>query len=69
MTTRKNTRSSSTELVATGPPGELAAIGDMDLLAETLVDQARADGIALTGEGGLLTKLIAQVLETVRTTV
>lgn len=46
------------------PPGELAPIGDLGLLAESLVDRARADGIALTGEGGLLTKLIAQVLET-----
>ncbi len=43
MTTRKNTRSSSTELVATGPPGELAAIGDMDLLAETLDSLTRPE--------------------------
>jgi transposase-like protein len=34
------------------------------LLAERLVDQARGDGIALTGQGGLLPQLIARVLET-----
>jgi transposase-like protein len=33
-------------------------------LAERLVDQARGDGVALTGDGGLLPQLIARVLET-----
>lgn len=46
------------------PPGELVVGDDLNLLAEQLVDQARADGIALTGEGGLLPQLIARVLET-----
>ena len=32
-------------------------------VAERLVDQARADGVALTGEGGLLTGLIQRVLQ------
>ncbi|MEZ5279000.1 MAG: IS256 family transposase [Acidimicrobiales bacterium] len=63
MTTRKNT-STSRELVPVAPPGELVVGDDLNLLAEQLVDQARADGIALTGEGGLLPQLIARVLET-----
>ncbi len=33
------------------------------LVAERLVDQARADGVALTGEGGLSTGLVQQVLQ------
>jgi putative transposase len=32
--------------------------------AEALVEQARAEGVALTGEGGLLTALMGQVLQT-----
>ena len=39
------------------PDAELAAVADR------LVGQARADGVALTGEGGLLTGLIQQVLQ------
>jgi hypothetical protein len=38
--------------------------GDMSEWAEALVAQARTDGIELTGEGGLLTGLIRQVLQT-----
>ena len=45
-------------------PGELVVGDDLNLLAEQLVDQARADGVALTGEDGLLPQLIARVLET-----
>ena len=33
------------------------------LVAERLVDQAKHDGVALTGEGGLLTGLMQQVLQ------
>ena len=33
------------------------------LVADKLVDQARADGVSLTGEGGLLTGLVQQVLQ------
>lgn len=36
---------------------------ELGLLAGRLVDQARTDGIALTGDGGLLPALVAQVLE------
>ena len=32
--------------------------------AEALVERARAEGVALTGEGGLLTALMGQVLQT-----
>jgi putative transposase len=37
---------------------------DLAAIAERLVDQARAEGIALTGDGGLLPALVARVLET-----
>jgi transposase-like protein len=37
---------------------------DLALIASRLVEQARADGIALTGDGGLLPALVARVLET-----
>jgi transposase-like protein len=63
VTTPKKRKPSSSELVPASP-GELVIDGDMNNLAEQLVDQARADGIALTGEGGLLPQLIARVLET-----
>ena len=45
---------------ATGAAGE-AAMKDW---AELLVDRARAEGVELTGEGGLLTGLVRQVLQT-----
>ena len=35
----------------------------MALVAERLVDQAKHDGVSLTGEGGLLTGLVQQVLQ------
>ena len=38
-----------------------AAVADW---AEQLVAQARAEGVELTGEGGLLTGLVRQVLQT-----
>jgi putative transposase len=46
--------------VARPLPGDLPALTD---LAEQLVDAARADGISLTGEGGLLPALVARVLQ------
>ena len=46
----------STELV-------LPRDASLSLVAEKLVDQARADGVSLTGEGGLLTGLVQQVLQ------
>ena len=60
-----------TELDRTGGRGELArgelvplAPGSMPEWAERLVTRAREDGIALTGEGGLLTDLMRHVLQT-----
>ena len=47
-----------------GETGLALPAGDMSEWAEALVAQARTDGIELTGEGGLLTGLIRQVLQT-----
>ena len=49
----------STTLVAPAEPGEI----ELADLADRLVAQARADGLDLTGEGGLLTGLIQRVLQ------
>ena len=38
--------------------------GSMREWAEQLVARARAEGVELTGEGGLLTELMRQVLQT-----
>jgi putative transposase len=46
------------ELVPFGPPGSVRE------WAELLVAQARQDGVALTGEGGLLTDMMRHVLQT-----
>jgi putative transposase len=54
-------RNHSTE---TGEAGLALPAGDMSEWAEALVAQARTDGLELTGEGGLLTGLIRQVLQT-----
>lgn len=62
MTTRKSKQEESGGLVPVAS-GELVPSDDLSLLAERLVDQARGDGIALTGQGGLLPQLIARVLE------
>lgn len=34
------------------------------MVADRLVEQARTDGVALTGDGGLLTSLIQRVMHT-----
>ena len=55
-----------------GEPGEplrgelvgASAPESMREWAEQLVARAREDGVALTGEGGLLTDLVRQVLQT-----
>jgi transposase-like protein len=56
-----NTDESGGELV----PSPLLLPADAGLadIAERLVDQARADGVALTGDGGLLTGLVQRVLQ------
>ena len=42
----------------------MAAQRDQRQLAQDLVDQARAEGVQLVGQGGLLTGLTKSVLET-----
>jgi putative transposase len=52
---------------AGGPRGELVPVGQpesMEEWAELLVARAREEGVALTGQGGLLTGLMRQVLQT-----
>ena len=47
--------------------GEVVPRRDPDELrswAELLVERAREDGVALTGDGGLLTELMRHVLQT-----
>ena len=55
------------EGVAGAPRGELVPVGQpesMEEWAELLVARAREEGVALTGQGGLLTGLMRQVLQT-----
>jgi len=61
VTTPKKTAG---ELVLAPSADDPTGIGDLDGLAGDLVEQARAKGIALTGDGGLLPALVARVLET-----
>lgn len=65
MSVNTNMESNETE---SRRPGELVAMslagGELDALAARLVDQVRAEGIALTGEGGLLPALLGRVLST-----
>ena len=42
----------------------MAAQIDQQQLAQELVEQARAEGVGLVGQGGLLTRLTKSVLET-----
>jgi putative transposase len=54
-------------LESDAPRGELVPVGQPESTegwAELLVARAREDGVALTGEGGLLTGLMRQVLQT-----
>ena len=55
---------SEIELISpSSSPLALSPDAGLALVAERLVDQARADGVALTGKGGLLTGLVQQVLQ------
>ena len=54
---------SEVELISSSSSLALPPDAGLALVAERLVDQARADGVALTGEGGLLTGLVQQVLQ------
>jgi hypothetical protein len=62
MTTMKTTGESSVP-PARRVPGVPDA-GELRDWAVELVDRARADGVELTGEDGLLTALVRQVLQT-----
>ena len=55
---------SMTEEASSNPllPAEIVDSGGLDLIAARLVDAARSDGIALTGDGGLLPALLSRVL-------
>ena len=61
VTTTDKSRSGGAELV---PAGGFDELDDLAGIAGRLVEQARTEGIALTGDGGLLPALIARVLET-----
>jgi hypothetical protein len=61
VTTSKKKAGDAGELPAAD---DLAGVEDLDGLAGHLVAGARATGIALTGEGGLLPALVGRVLET-----
>ena len=56
-----NTDESGGELVPS--PLLLPADAGLAEIADRLVDQAKADGVALTGDGGLLTGLVQRVLQ------
>ena len=45
-------------------PATASSSGELELITSWLVEAARGEGIALTGEGGLLPALVARVLET-----
>jgi putative transposase len=52
------------EPTSPGWPAERVGVDSLEAIAGDLVDEARAKGIALTGDGGLLPALVARVLET-----
>jgi putative transposase len=63
MTSTSNT--TTTEVEAVTRPAELMLPPDalLSAAADQLVEQAKATGVALTGEGGLLTGLVQRVLQ------
>jgi transposase-like protein len=64
VTTSKKTAGDAGELVLPASADEPSGIEDLDGIAGNLVEEARAKGIALTGQGGLLPALVSRVLET-----
>ena len=56
--------SAADQNMAAVPAGEAVGETAMTDWAELLVAQARAEGVELTGDGGLLTGLVRQVLQT-----
>ena len=69
MTTSTSTSSttSTTERAGGGGPRSVPLVGDVPAMrewADELVARARSEGVELTGDGGLLTALVRQVLQT-----
>ena len=58
-----NDKSEGTEIEKVSSELVLPPDASLALVAERLVDQAKHDGVSLTGEGGLLTGLVQQVLQ------
>jgi putative transposase len=65
--TTTTTPATTTEPASNTRPRSVAFVGDEPAMrdwAAELVDRARADGVELTGDNGLLTALVRQVLQT-----
>ena len=62
MTTNDDRNDDETNAGAGGLVPASGVGGELDVIASQLVDAARAEGIALTGEGGLLPALLGRVL-------
>ena len=58
-----NDKTEGTEIERVSTDLVLPPDASLALVAERLVDQAKHDGVSLTGEGGLLTGLVQQVLQ------
>jgi putative transposase len=61
MSMTMNEKRSRVPAVPAALPGDQPALAEV---ARLLVERARGDGIALTGDGGLLPALVAQILQT-----
>jgi len=67
MTTTTNTAEPSTAIERVGPPRIVPLVGDTPAMrdwATELVEQARREGVELTGDNGLLTAFVQRVLQT-----
>jgi putative transposase len=67
MTTTRNTAEPSTAIERAGPPRIVPLVADQPAMrdwAVELVERARSEGVELTGDNGLLTALVRQVLQT-----
>lgn len=64
MTTRRSMDERSLVPAERFVPALSVPVPDMREWAEELVARARADGLDLTGENGLLTSMVRQVLQT-----
>ncbi len=67
MTSTTASEAVVSERTPKGPPSMVALVGHEPAIrgwATELVDRARQDGVELTGDNGLLTALVRQVLQT-----